>query len=137
MKLAFDLLDDVQSVNSFRHVTEFAAVEGQTDKLYMRLVQIKDGGLEETDSKLRYIPIVGATFKITFEHIDDARVTSRMATMLYPDDDRSIFVVTILPGEKLANNSLKGTLTEGSSVKTLLCDTQFTTQLSDNNRYYC
>jgi hypothetical protein len=56
--------------------------------------------------------------------------------MVFPNDDRSIWKVTILANETI-NGAMKLTLTEGSKSETLLLDGRLKASTTDNSRFFC
>ena len=135
MKKMFRLLEDVNSFNSFCEVEKFEHVNGNQEDIYFRLVQKKSTDCEECNS-LRYLPAAGSTITVEFDNIDQASVVSRAATQAYPNDDRSVWKVTVLAGEKISG-AMKIMLTEGGQTSTLLLDGRLVASGTDSERFFC
>jgi hypothetical protein len=135
MKKMFRLLENVNVYNSFCEVTTFEHVNGNEQDLYIRLIQKNAGGCTECDN-LRWIPAALATLSLTFDSIDSANVITRVATMVYPNEDRSIWKVTILAGETI-NGAMKAVLTENGKSETLLLDGRLVATGTGNDRFFC
>lgn len=137
-KTVFKLLEDVQSANSFYEVDEFELISGNPTTLYFRLITVRNKDLEDQISDLRYLPAVGATMTVEFVHIDSNKSISRVATQAFPSDDRSVWKVDILATDKIAFNSMKVILTEGSVSKTIFPASKLSSSSSDGSgKYYC
>ena len=135
MRLGFILLDNVADVNNFREVKELTLSEGNPGTLYFRLVQL-DRTSDEEDL-LRYIPATGASAQVKFDNINDANDLDRPATQPFAADDRSIWSVPILAGDKIAPNSMSVQLTIGLNVYNLEAVSELRQSPTGSNRFFC
>ena len=119
MKIVMKSLEDVNSENSFCEVDSFEYVNGSEQTLYFRLIQEsarKCGDCNGCEN-LRYLPksSPAPTLSIKFDSVEDEKVITKTATMAYPNDDRSIWKVTMIPADKIGG-VVSATLTEGSKI---------------------
>lgn len=106
MLLSCRFLRNVQNVNSFEQSNTMELFAGDTQTLYLQLV---DSGVDRTEQGFsppgrRYIPGAGASLQVTFENIDDAKRVVRLATQPFANDP-SIWSVPLL-----ATDPFKGTV---------------------------
>jgi len=135
MKLAFQLLNNVQNVNSFKEVLSLSLVQGNADKIYFRLVDMDQ---KTADGEyLRYVPVPGYTVQISFVHIDSNQNISRSAVQPYPSDDRSILYVDVLAGESLQPNSMNAVITESGVNKNLIAVSDLKVEPIGKNKFFC
>ena len=136
MRLGFEILSNVQSVNSFEEPISYTLYLGNPDTLYFRLVN-----LDEKDTNCgtyeRWIPGSGDTATVQFNSIDSNKNLSKVATQPFAADDRSIWSVAILPGDAIAFNSMVVTLVSGGQTYTLLPVTELVSAKTDQGRFYC
>lgn len=133
------LLEDVFSENSFCEVDKFEYVSGSAITLYIRLKQVKTKTCGDCDCDgLRYLPKVTPTptLSLKFGSIEDERVITKSATMAYPNDDRSIWKVDILPTDTISG-MLSGTLTEGSKVTQIPLQGRLMVSSGDGSDTFC
>jgi hypothetical protein len=137
MRLAFEILDDVNNVNSFKEVSEYVMVSGNPDILYVRLINLAQP-LDPSNTSLynRYIPGVGATVTANFTSIDDSKSISRAATNPFPGDT-SIFSIPILATDSIMPDSLELTLVDGASTYTLELKGTLSVAPTGTGKYFC
>lgn len=135
MKILMKLLESVTTYNSFCEVSELEYMQGSGSDIYFRLVQHKSAKCEECD-KLRYIPELGATIQLTFGSIDSNKQIIRSAVMAFPNEDRSIWKVSMMPTDVLSG-VMSGTLTEGSKVTPILLDSRLSIISSGDSNFFC
>lgn len=135
MRLGFILLDNVSDVNNFREVKELTLTEGNPTTLYFRIVQLERGANEEEN--LRYIPAAGASAQVKFDSIDDANDLDLVAVQPFAADDRSIWSVPILAGNKISPNSMSVVLTIGANVYNLEAVSELRQSPTGTNRFFC
>lgn len=97
MLLACRFLIDVAGVNSFEYADSVEWYEGDTQTLYIQLI---DAALDRAidgyvPAGRRYIPSADATLTMTFANIDSAKTIARSATRPFAQDG-SIWSVPIL-----------------------------------------
>lgn len=138
MSVALICLKNVSDVNNFEEATELSLVQGNPETLYFRIVNhdraVGDGIYE------RFIyptsPTVSLTIK--FNAIDTNGSISLPATLAFPNDDRSIYSVPILPSCKIAYGSVQGVLTVGANTYKLELLTELTQKSNDpSGKFYC
>jgi len=135
MKKMLHLMENTTGYNSFREVQQYELVAGNQQDLYFRIIQ-KESDAQPGATSLRWIPGAAATLTFTFESIDAANVITRVGTMAFPTEDRSIFKVTILPGDKLSG-ALKAVLTDGANSETILLDGRLVVSSTTDSRFFC
>lgn len=128
--IGFKLIDNYANLNHFDVVEQKEFTPNQETDLYFQLCDVKG---------LRYLPPISAvTVTVTFENIDSSHsIITRAATQVIPLDDRSIWKVSIVPGEVIAAGSMNVTLTESSVVKQLPAFSQLTITPTGSGRYFC
>ena len=116
MKIVMKLLEGVFSENSFCEVASFEYVKGSQESLYFRLTQEKSSICKDCDH-VRYLPksTPAPTLTIKFDSIESERVVTKVATMPFPLDDRSIWKVDLIPTDTISGIA-SATLTEGSKI---------------------
>ena len=138
MKLAFKFLDHIKDINDFAVLDTLTLVQGNADTIYFQLLNKRS-----TDSSnyadIRYIPDNTAQITVTFEHIDSNAVITRVATMVYPSDDRSIWKVDVLAGDKLAGDGMQVSLSEqsGAKVRTVKAASELKIEAVGNDARFC
>lgn len=135
MKRMVRLLENVKDFNTFAEVEQFEHVNGSQQDIYIRIVQVPAQS-QPGDDLLRWLPSPGATLKFNFDNLDSALAISRSGTMVYPTDDRSVWKVTLIPGDIISGN-LTVTLTDGGISETLLLDGRLIASSADSNRFFC
>lgn len=135
MKKMFKLLESVHNYNDFYEVDKFEHVNGNQQDIFFRLIQKRatDG---PDPSNLRWMPSSLVVVSVQFDSIDSALVINRLATMVFPSDDRSVFKVTVLAGETI-NGAMKVTLTDGGLTETLLLDGRLVVSGTGSSRFFC
>ena len=113
-RLGFTLLSSVDTVNSFQVVSELYLNGGENETLYFQL--------KDTTQELRYVPTTAATIQVHFRNLDTNKLISRVATMVYPLDDRSIWSVPIYATDSISPDSMEAVLTDGILIKNLHLD---------------
>ena len=116
MRLAYKFLNNVSSVNAFKVVDTRILTGGNPDNLYLQLV---DQDQKDGDGFLRYVPSSTATMVAHFNYLDSNKCITRVPTKPFSSDDRSIWVIPVLPTDVIAPNSLTLVLTDGSNVYTV------------------
>lgn len=135
MKKMLKLLDSVTSYNSFCEIKTLEVVNGNQTDLYFRIIQKNSGSCEDCNNT-RFLPSSSATLQLIFENLDEALQITRYATMVYPNDDRSIFKVTLLNTDKISG-SVKAILTDGGISETILLDGRIKVSSTDSSRFHC
>lgn len=135
MKRMFRLLENVSGYNNFYEVATFEHVNGNEQDLYIRLVSKNSDGLGDL-ATLRWIPSDTATMSVVFESIDADKQITRAATMAFPNDDRSIWKVTLLANESI-NGAMKVVLTDNGKTETLLLDGRLKASGTGSDRFFC
>lgn len=137
MRLGFEIISNVQNVNSFEEPISYTLYLGNPDTLYFRLVNLdqKDGNCGTYE---RWIPGISDTATVQFASIDSNNNLSKVATQPFAADDRSIWSVPILPGDQIAVNSMTVTLLSGGQTYTLLPVTELVSASTSNSgRFFC
>jgi hypothetical protein len=119
MLLACRFLIDVAGVNSFEYSNSPEWYEGDSQTLYMQLIDASLDRPEEgfVPAGRRYIPASGAILTVTLMNIDTAKVVERIATQPYQQDG-SIWRIEVLPTDPLKGTiNVKLKLVEGTSIK--------------------
>lgn len=135
MKKMLKSLDSVTSYNSFCEIKTLEVVNGNQTDLYFRIIQKNSTSCEDCDN-LRFLPSSAATLQIMFENLDEALQITRYATMVYPNDDRSIFKVTLLSTDKISG-AIKAILTDNGISETILLDGRIKVSSTDSSRFHC
>ncbi len=125
MLLSCRFLADVAGVNSFQSVAQAEMYAGDTQNLYIQLI---DASLDRTEQGFvpagrRFCPAAGATLSVKFKSLDDAKVVTRSAVQAYPTLDASIWYIPIL-----ATDPLSGTITMEATLTQAGIPTKFVNQ---------
>jgi len=131
MLLYAKLLEPVYDVNNFGVVDTLKIPANQTNNIYFQLFSKKGN-----QADLRYIPNATATITVNFSHIDLNKVITRIATNPFIDD-RSIWVVTLLPNDVISNNSMQITLNEDGESKIVLVESKLHVIQAGNSNSFC
>ena len=112
MLLSARMMSHVAHVNEFDVVESYTFTQGDSTYVYFQLVDSSvDSDL--TPPYRRYIPVLGATVSVKFQSVDSAKTIERAAEMAFPNDDRSIWRVIILPTDSIVGTrDMKLVLTE-------------------------
>ena len=135
MKKMFKLLESVNNYNSFDVVDIFEHVNGNQQDIYFRLIQ-KFSGNQPNFNDLRWLPSSSAQVTVNFDSLDQANVINRVATMVYPNDDRSIWKLTLLAADVISG-SMKLTLTDNGITETLLLDGRLIASGTGSSQFFC
>lgn len=135
MRILMRLLESVLGYNSFCEVDELDYSQGSGDSIYFRLIQDKSGGCEECN-KLRWIPSPTATMSFTFNNIDSNAVITRTGVMAFPNEDRSVWRVDMMPGDKITG-VVSATLTDGGKTITVPLDGRLNVISTGDDNFFC
>lgn len=135
MKKMFKFLENVSNYNNFYEVDTFEHVNGNQQDIYLRLIS-KFSGNQCNSNSLRYVPSSIATMQVRFDSLDKAAVVIRFATMSFLADDRSIWKVTLLPGDVISG-SVSVVLTDGAVVETILLEGRLVASGTDTSKFFC
>jgi hypothetical protein len=136
MRLGFEILSNVQNVNSFDEPASYTLYLGNPDTLYFRLVNLDE--VDTTTGKyLRWVPLVADSITVQFKSIDSNKNLSKVATQPFQADDRSIWSVPILPSDAISAMGMTLTMISGGQTYTLLPVTQLVTDKTNDGRFYC
>ena len=114
MLLSARLLQDVNSVNSFRPAQAAILTEGDACSVYFQLVDMSvDRAIEGFNPPgRRYVPAASATLMVTVDSLNLAKQLVRAATQPFAQDP-SIWLLSIMATDKVRGSApLKLTLTE-------------------------
>jgi hypothetical protein len=133
MKLAFKFLDHIKDVNDFTVLDSLTLVRGNADHIYFQLIS------KSSNPDIRYMPDTTATITVTFDHVDSNAVITRVASMAFPSDDRSVWKVDVLATDKLASNGMQVSLTEqsGALTREVLASSKLLIEDTGNNSRFC
>lgn len=136
MQLVFRALDNVQNLNSFDEVSEITFLRGNPGTLYFRLIQQVNEADTPDAAQRRYLPATGSTVTMYFEHMDVCRCFNRVAFQPFPNDDRSIWAITIMPTDTWLPNSMVAQLTENNIMSRLLPVSDINQESTKSRRFY-
>lgn len=136
-KIAYKFLENVNNANNFYAVSELEIVQGNATTLYFRLYTLFGADSNNKIADLRYLPQVGATMEVEFNHIDTNQKITRVASQPYPTDDRSIWKVDILATDKISFDSMTVKLTEGANTQIIQGASKLKVSKTDNGKFYC
>lgn len=136
----FHFLENVQNLNTFYKIEQLTHVDGNQQTIYFRLIQKLDGNSRSQDYQ-RYIPSPYANITITFDSLDkNLQILNRAAAMAFPNDDRSIWSVTVLSTDIIAGAGITVFLTDptvNSGIpEAILLDGRFINRSSTTSRYF-
>jgi len=118
MLLSARALEHVSDVNNFDYSTQIHCTEGDAPTIYLQLIDLSQDRVDHGFSPAgrRYVPAAGATLQVVFDHINDTRKVTRVASQPFPQDP-SIWAVPLLPTDGLKGTvNLKLTLIEGAKT---------------------
>jgi hypothetical protein len=119
-KVVFKFLEDVCGANDFYELDQVELLQGEAATLYFRLITIRAADSDDNLSNIRYLAQAGSTMNVQFVALDSNASITRPATMAFPNDDRSIWQVSILATDKISFGGMKLSLTEGANTRTIL-----------------
>lgn len=136
MRLGFEIIANVQNVNSFKMPSSYTLYLGNPDTLYFRLVNL-DQKDAYTGRYQRWIPLIADYATVQFASIDSNNNLSKVATQPFAADDRSIWQVPILAGDQIAAGGMTVTLVSNNQTYTLLPVNELVTEQTGDGRFYC
>jgi hypothetical protein len=109
MSLSLNILNSDCTLNAFQIMSSASVVGGETAEVVMQLWQ--------PSKKLRYVPAAGATFSVDLLR-SDGTVLVKVPTLKFPDDDRSVLLLSLSASETavLISQNLILKVTEGPNV---------------------
>lgn len=119
-KTVFNFIEDVSSYNDFYEIDEIELTQGEAKSIYLRLILVRPSDSDDKLANIRYLPSIGSTMNVQFMALDSNLAFTRPATMVFPNDDRSIWKVEILASDKISFGGMKLQLTEGAVTKTIM-----------------
>jgi hypothetical protein len=132
MKKIVKLLENVNDVNNFYEVEQFEHVNGNAQTLYFRLTSELSGNCHKYQ---RWIPSMSAQCTVTFDSLDCANVVRRAATMAFPNDDRSVWMVQLTQNDIIMGN-MRVELYDGGTRETLLLEGRLIGSSTGSSRFY-
>lgn len=124
MLLSVRPLNNVVGVNDFESVDHLEFTEGDGPSLYFQLIDLSKDRSEQgfLPAGRRYMPATGATLQVTFDNLDDAKVTTKTATQPFSGDP-SIWRVDLMSTDPVSGTvRAKFALTEGVVVRRAVLD---------------
>lgn len=125
MRINAKILKNVANVNQWEYATEAYVQEGQTNEIYLQLVDLDKTHLGEKskalpDFPLRYMP-QGAVnaIDVTFPNIDSTEEITVSATQPF-SDDKSIWKVTLSSAQVPNSGNIIVKLTEDGVEKSFV-----------------
>lgn len=119
MKIVYRLLEQVLNVNSFYEVDRYEVIQGNAETVYFRLKLQKESTQDNKLQDMRYVPAAGSTIEVTLRHLDTNKTVTRIATMAFSSDDRSVWKLDILATDRFAFDGMEVKLTESGTTKTI------------------
>jgi hypothetical protein len=131
MRYGFKLLNNVTNVNDFKATDSLEIVSEEGVDIYFQLV--------DAEEDLRFMPpVTVSTMQVSFTHIDSSQnITDRSAVQPFPNDDRSIWKVTIMAGESIAPNGMSVKYFDGTKTYSLHSLSDLTIASNGNDSFYC
>jgi hypothetical protein len=140
MRLGFQVISNVQNVNSYWVPVSYTLYLGNPDTLYFQLVNldIKD----KYGNYQRFQPATDAFITVQFNSIDSNHNLNKIAVQPFPISlstgcDPSIWDVPILAGDQIAFNSMVVTLVTGGQTYTLLPVNELVSGNTNSNQFFC
>jgi hypothetical protein len=137
MKIVYRLLEQVLNVNSFYDVDRYEVIQGNQETVYFRLKVQKETTQDNKLQDMRYIPAAGSTVEVTLRHIDTNKTVTRIATMAFPSDDRSVWKFDILATDRFAFDSMEVKLTENGVTKRVVGNSFLVSTPASGSDNYC
>jgi hypothetical protein len=133
MLLTFKLLDGVVDYNTFNEVDSLQIVRGNAYSLYFRLEQ----EFPCKSQNRRYVPLSGATMTVTFRNLEKKlEIIERIPTQPFSQDG-SIWMVSILPTDKIAFSAMEVVLTEGTNVRRVIARSKLQVLEHGDHTQFC
>jgi hypothetical protein len=109
MSLSLNVLNSDCSLNAFQIASSASIIGGETAEIVLQLWQ--------PSKKIRYMPAAGATFSMDLLKADGT-VLTKVPTLKFPSDDRSILLLSLSAAETavLISQNLILKVTEGPSI---------------------
>ena len=118
MLLDVRFLNDVSSVNSFDYIDYVEFYGGDTQVIYLQLVNasVDKASAGFSPAGRRYMPAALSNVSVTFRNLDDSKVVTRFATQPFALDP-SIWSIPILASDTFSGTvSVNLVLIEGAKV---------------------
>jgi len=135
MRLGFQIISNVQNVNSFQTPESYTLYTGNPDTLYIQLVNLDQPN--DCGGYMRWIPLIADTLTVQFSSINCNKNLSKTGVQPFAADDRSIWSVPILAGDEISAQGIMVTLVSAGQSYTLLAVNQLVTARTDDGRFYC
>ncbi len=125
MRLNIKILKNVANVNNWQYASQAAIQEGQTNEIYIQLVDFDMvAGIDKSaalpENPLRHIPQgTVVTLQASFPSIDSAQEFTVNATQPFADD-KSIWKISLLSTQLPKSGNFKLSLTIDGVVKNIL-----------------
>ena len=125
MRLNAKILKNVADVNNWQYATQASVQEGQSNEIYLQLVDFdkvpgNDKSTVLPENPLRYISQAAvAALEASFSSIDTAQEFTVIGTQPFADD-KSIWKLILLPTQLPKSGNFKLKLTEDGNMKSIL-----------------
>lgn len=116
MLLSARLLNNVSNVNSFDVSLQTKFTEGDSQTIFIQLIDLNKDPEAKPLSGKRFVPATGATLNVVFKSNDTSKTVTKIATNPFPGD-LSIFSFSVLPVDNLKGSwSILLALSQGGVV---------------------
>lgn len=132
MLLSARPLENVVNVNAYEVVDHVSFSEGDAVSLYLQLVDLAKDRPEQgfVPAGRRYMPAAGATLQVTLDHLNDARVITKVAVQPF-SQDASIWRVDVMSTDIVRGTvTIKIALTENGTIRRGVMDSVLRVQIA-------
>lgn len=116
MRLGGQVISIFCNINDFEYVSPLQMNEGNATRIYIQLVDLNRKLCADLNGTyyMRYMPVAGATLKVTIDSIDDDAIIEKNASQV--TGDASLFYFDIYANEVLGSGNLHLALTEPGPI---------------------
>jgi len=124
MRLSIEMLDNVNSVNSWKHVDQVTISEGEISDVYFQIIN-------KSEDNIRYLSQAGTySVEAIFPDVDETATITVAGVQVF-SDDKSIWKVTLASSQTPGSGTFLVKLTEDGVSKTLKAELGLRVELSN------
>lgn len=118
MTLGLRMVDSVSTLNHLKYLNQATVNPGETATLYFQVVDLDTSNRDNVLGS-RYMPSAAATLVAVLASNNDANTLVKSASMVFPNDDRSIWqvVLGVADTARFMGVNIQFTLNDGLLVK--------------------
>lgn len=117
MRIGLRIVDTQSTLNNLKYLNQAYLNPGSTASVWFELVDL-DTINQNNLIGTRFIPTSAAVIQASINSVNNAQIVSKVATMIFPNDDRSIwgFNLTAVDTANIGCVNLALTITDGANI---------------------